>query len=213
MQINEIWPTYIGISQRDSSECSDHESIYNLLKELESKNLVEDKGGLGFVTDGYIHEHEQLEKLNKWLQEQVYIYADSIGWDIKKEDFFIANSWAVLSKDGASTHNPHIHANSLLSTVYYINAPKGSALLGFINPSYKWESWQPDYKEKTSITEGEYHIPPAAGQCVTFRSNIPHMTGQNMFTDDSQLQERICIAYSWNAKNLGSKTKGIRYGI
>lgn len=213
MDVKEIWPTYIGISYRDKSLCSDHKSIYNVIKEMQKQNDVTDKDGLGFVTNGYIHDHKDLTELNSWLQDQVYDYTDKIGWDIDKEELYIANSWGVLSKNHASTHNPHIHANSILSTVYYINAPKGSALLGFINPELKFKSWCPDYKEKTSITEGEYHVSPKGGQCVVFRSDLPHMTSRNNFEDATQLQERICIAYSWNIKNLGKKSLGLRYGM
>lgn len=213
MDVKEIWPTYIGISHREKLQCSDHSSIYSLLKKISDEGNVTDKDGLGFVTNDYIHQYSELQTLNNWLKDQVHAYTDQIGWDVDKEDLFIANSWGVVSRNGASTHNPHIHANSILSTVYYINAPKGSALLGFINPQLKFKSWCPDYKEKTSVTEGEYHVSPKGGQCVVFRSDVPHLTSRNNFVDDTQLQERICIAYSWNIKNLGKKSLGLRYGL
>lgn len=214
MNLNSIWPTFIGVAQREADQCKqDHKDIYNLIKGLEGSQSFDNGENLGFVTDGSIHELPELSKLNNWIKKQVYTYCRDINWDVEEEDFFIADSWAVLSKNGASTHRPHIHANSLISTVYYVNAPKGSGLLCFVNPSLKWESWQPDYIEKTTITEGEYHVLPIAGQCVIFRSNLPHMTGQNNFTDESELHERICIAYTWNVKNLGGKSRGRRYGI
>ena len=46
-----------------------------------------------------------------------------------------------------------------------------------------------------------------------FRSDIPHMTGQNNFTNRTELQERIVIPYTFNLKNLGKNSRGRHYGI
>ena len=211
MKVNSIWPTHIGVSQREDT--SDHKEIYELIKRQEKENSIDNGEGLGFVTDGSLHQHPEMQKLNTWLIEQVQIFGDSIGWDIDIEDIFVANSWAVVSMNGASTHKPHIHANTLLSSVYYLNAPEGSAPLGLLQPNLKWEAWQPDYKERTINTEGEYYIPAKTGQCVLFRSSIPHMTGQNAFSNMSELQERVVIPYTFNLKNLGKKSRGRHYGI
>jgi uncharacterized protein (TIGR02466 family) len=211
MKVNSIWPTHVGVSQREDT--SDHKEIYELIKRQEKENSIDNGEGLGFVTDGSLHQHPEMQKLNTWLIEQVQIFGDSIGWDIDIEDIFVANSWAVVSMNGASTHKPHIHANTLLSSVYYLNAPEGSAPLGLLQPNLKWEAWQPDYKERTSNTEGEYYVPAKTGQCVLFRSSIPHMTGQNAFTNMSELQERVVIPYTFNLKNLGKKSRGRHYGI
>lgn len=213
MQINPIWPTFVGVVQRDENLCGDHKEIYDLIKSLEGKQSIDNGEGLGFVTDGLLHKFSQLDRLNSWLIDQVNEFSKNIGWDIDKEDIFISNSWAVVSKNGASTHKPHIHANTLLSAVYYLNAPQGSAPLGLLQPNLKWESWQPDFIERNSITEGEYYVPAKTGQCVLFRSNIPHMTGQNSFSDMSELQERVVIPYTFNLKNLGKKSRGRHYGI
>lgn len=211
MQVNAIWPTYVGVSQRDVVK--DHKSIYDLILRLEKENSIDNGEGLGFVTDGLLHEHPEMQELNSWLIKQVYDFSDSVGWDVDIDDIFIANSWAVLSKNGASTHKPHIHANTLLSAVYYLHAPEGSAPLGLLKPEFKWETWQPDFKERTTITEGEYYIPAKTGQCILFRSSIPHMTGQNAFSNMSELQERVVIPYTFNLKNLGKKSRGRHYGI
>jgi len=48
---------------------------------------------------------------------------------------------------------------------------------------------------------------------VIFRSDIPHMTGQNNFTNRTELQERIVIPYTFNLKNLGKNSRGRHYGI
>jgi hypothetical protein len=56
-------------------------------------------------------------------------------------------------------------------------------------------------------------VPAKTGQCVLFRSSIPHMTGQNAFTNMSELQERVVIPYTFNLKNLGKKSRGRHYGI
>jgi len=211
MKVNSIWPTHVGVSQREDT--SDHKEIYELIKRQEKENSIDNGEGLGFVTDGSLHQHPEMQKLNTWLIEQVQIFGDSIGWDIDIEDIFVANSWAVVSMNCASTHKPHIYANTLLSSVYYLNAPEGSAPLGLLQPNLKWEAWQPDYKERTINTEGEYYIPAKTGQCVLFRSSIPHMTGQNAFSNMSELQERVVIPYTFNLKNLGKKSRGRHYGI
>lgn len=211
MQVNTLWPTYVGISQR--KDCTDHKDIYDLIKRQEKENSINNGEGLGFVTDGSIHKHSEMQNLNTWLIEQVHAFGDNIGWDIDIEDIFIANSWAVVSKNTASTHKPHVHANTLLSAVYYLHAPEGSAPLGLLEPNLKWEMWQPDFKERTSVTEGEYYVPAKTGQCVLFRSSIPHMTGQNSFSNMSELQERVVIPYTFNLKNLGKKSRGRHYGI
>jgi len=213
MQVNSIWPTHIGITDRPSDQCNDHKDIYSLIRKLEKDQSIDNGENLGFVTDGTIHQYDELEKLNKWLIKQVCNFSEKIGWDVDEEDVFIANSWAVLSKNGASTHKPHIHANTLLSTVYYLHAPEGSAPLGLLQPDIKWKAWQPDFIERTVNTEGEYYVPAKTGQCVIFRSDIPHMTGQNNFTNTSELQERVVIPYTFNLKNLGKKSRGRHYGI
>ena len=213
MEVNSIWPTNVGIAQRPIDDCNDHETIYNLIKRLEKDNSIDHGEGLGYVTDESIHQYDEMQYLNTWLIQQVHNFSDSIGWDVDIDDIFVANSWAVVSKHGASTHKPHIHANTLLSTVYYLHAPEGSAPLGLLQPDVKWKAWQPDFKQRTVDTEGEFYVPAKTGQCVIFRSDIPHMTGQNNFTNTTELQERIVIPYTFNLKNLGKKSRGRHYGI
>ena len=209
MQINPIWPELIGVSQKE--DLADHEKLTKFIYDLEDTQSFNNGENLGYVTDEYLHTHKEVDSLTAWILGQVFLYTEQIGWKVDPKDIFPADSWAVVSKNGASTHRPHVHSNTLLSVVYYLKVPKGSAPLGFLNPGFKFRGMAPDVKERTSITEGEFWIEPKEGQCVIFRSDIPHMTGLNQFEDTTA--KRISVAYTFNFKSLGQYSKGKHYGM
>lgn len=142
--------------------------------------------------------HPEISKITDFIIDGAQKYADTMLWDIKKEDWYIADCWWNASTGHSTTHFSHIHANSLLSIVFYVNMPTGAGSLIFPHPLIQSHSFKPNATGWNMANSLEYSITPKNGSCVIFRSNTPHMVEQN-FTDGL----RVTVAFTLNIKNLG----------
>lgn len=191
----ELFPTTVLVYDTDI----DTSEIYNLIK-----RLIEDGDHAGKKTPDIWqslsgqNQHPEIAKLTEFVVESAQNYADKMLWDVKKEEWYIADCWWNASTGHSSTHFSHIHANSLLSVVFYVNMPIGAGSLIFPHPLIQTHSFKPNTIGWNNANSLEYCINPKSGSCVIFRSNTPHMVDQN-FTNEL----RVSVAFTLNVKNLG----------
>lgn len=142
--------------------------------------------------------HLEIKKIREFVISCAQDYSKQMLWDIDISDWYVADCWWNASTGKSSTHFAHIHANSLLSAVFYVNMPEGSGSLIFPHPQIQTHSLKPNTTGWNVLNSLEYVIKPKQGSCVIFRSNTPHMVDQNN-TDEL----RISVAFTLNVKNLG----------
>ena len=102
--------------------------------------------------------------------------------------------WIMINSP--NTYNcSHTHPNSHLSGVFWINAPKNSGDLKFINPSnfeayVELHCYVNQFKLDTNVYES-YIYTPTAGKMVTFPSYVIHEVLDNKSNED-----RIAVSYN-----------------
>ena len=102
--------------------------------------------------------------------------------------------WIMINSP--NTYNcSHTHPNSHLSGVFWINAPKNSGDLKFINPSnfeayVELHCYVNQFQLDTNVYES-YIYTPTAGKMVSFPSHVTHEVLDNKSNED-----RIAVSYN-----------------
>ena len=102
--------------------------------------------------------------------------------------------WIMINSP--NTYNcSHTHPNSHLSGVFWINAPKNSGDLKFINPSnfeayVELHCYVNQFQLDTNVYES-YIYTPTAGKMVSFPSHVIHEVLDNKSNED-----RIAVSYN-----------------
>jgi uncharacterized protein (TIGR02466 family) len=191
----QLFPTTVSIYDTDL----DTSKIFNLVTGLiESGDHAHKKTLDIWQSLSGQNKHDAIEKIVPFIIECAQDYADQMLWKINKEDWYIADCWWNASTGSSTTHFAHIHANSLLSAVFYVNMPEGSGSLVFPHPQVQAHAIKPDNTGWNVMNSLEYAIKPKNGSCVIFKSSTPHMVEQNHTTN-----LRISVAFTLNIKNLG----------
>lgn len=88
----------------------------------------------------------------------------------------------------------HIHSGSIISCVYLLQCPKGSAGLSFAPQVRSAINLEPNKKNNLSYDYASYDA--MEDSLVIFKSDIPHMVAQGSNTED-----RISIAFNFKEKH------------
>ena len=121
--------------------------------------------------------------------------SEDMCWDLKNFQLKITNCWSIINKKLASNAG-HIHANSLISSAYYIKANKNSGNLIFDDPRPAASIKKGPYKSLGTWNEGNISITPYAGLLVMFPSYLVHHVQPNMSDD-----ERIILSFNLDIKS------------
>jgi len=150
----ELFPTVVGFYELDI----DNDFLYNSVKDLEKNKDGRYLDDLIFQSRGNLHQHKDFETLNTKISNCVLDYLNKHSYKFWTHDLYISNCWANLSKDYACTHRAHIHRNTLVSAVYFINAPEGSGKLYFPHPNVTGEMLRADDRELHRYNWMEYIV-------------------------------------------------------
>lgn len=134
---------------------------------------------------------KNLSTFIKLIEEQSNIFAESIGI---KSNLKIQNMWLNINcyKD---SNLGHIHGDSILSGVYYIDVPKDSGEIHFRPPSAIFlPLFWPDknIKQFTPFTSSYWEIFPRKNQLLIFPSWLEHAVKPNM----NKTKKRISVAFN-----------------
>ena len=118
--------------------------------------------------------------LKKLILEQVNIFTTNY-LKVVDAEFYFLNSWINkhYPKDWAQDH---MHENSILSGVYYLNTPKdGGGIVfvkGMVNKKY-FLNLTPNVSEYNYVTSKEMTFQVNQGKLVIFPSNLMHRVEEN----------------------------------
>jgi hypothetical protein len=108
-------------------------------------------------------------------------------------DLKINNMWFIINKY-KDFNLPHTHTFSKISGTFYVNVPKNSGDLIFINDS-KIESYldKPYISEYNSHNSSTYFVPPEENMLYLFPSWLNHYVKPNL-----SKEKRISISFNLN---------------
>ncbi len=110
----------------------------------------------------------------KKIQPKVMDFARELHWDVNVKKLVPLSCWANAMGPGAH-HGLHHHPMSMISGVYYINAPTGSAPFIVEDPRVAHFMNSPSRKQ-TAPTRDQLRVTlkPKAGDFILFESWLKH---------------------------------------
>lgn len=137
----------------------------------------------GFTVDINIIERLQLTEIENFILKNVKEYMYN-SFKVKDElEFFIARSWFTKTGPGGFGRK-HMHTNSILSGVMYIQtSPKCGNLL-LHSATRKFGSIEFSYAEENQHNSIFISMPPKDGMMIIFPSTVEHEIGKNLSEED-----------------------------
>ena len=112
------------------------------------------------------------------------------GWPFKADKVKINEMWSIINKKN-SYNESHIHPNNLLSSVYYVRAPKDCGKIIFNNPNQVSLNRFPKDLKKTEFSANIQKIEPKEGNLLLFPSYLWHSVETNNSDED-----RVIVSFN-----------------
>jgi uncharacterized protein (TIGR02466 family) len=186
-QTELIFPTPIHLVQfTNLGFCTRAKNaIYNLDRK---ERLSSDE--LHWCTPDDLHLRQEFIELKNVIMSEVSLYLDNLG--VIRDGEKMTCMWANVSKS-KNRHAVHIHPNSFLSGVLYLNAPSVAGNIGFKDPRPGAEIFAFDYKDDSIFKHRTREVVPKEGLLILFPSWLGHGTTRGNF-DDSE--DRISLSFN-----------------
>jgi uncharacterized protein (TIGR02466 family) len=187
--IKDIFKVPIYVKNLSLNNDSIKDYCYLLKKEDTIGRVISNFGG--WQSKDLQGTHLPLNDLFKEIINHSSLFMKEI--QLKKYDNIkIDNIWVNINGHKDS-NNTHLHPNSLISGVYYVNAFENAGALKFSRDDIIAYDWN----ERTIDTLNEYNSisyfsKPVVRNLVLFPSWLSH----SVFPNESQTQERISISFN-----------------
>ena len=116
--------------------------------------------------------------------------SDDMCWDLKNFQAKVTSCWSIINQKFASNAG-HIHANSLISSAYYIDVGKNCGKIIFDDPRPGATIKKGPYSAVGSWNQGNVIVEPQTGLLVMFPSYLVHHVQPNMSE-----KERIILSFN-----------------
>jgi uncharacterized protein (TIGR02466 family) len=145
---------------------------------------------LGWHSVNNLHQRESLGELNKIILQNVLGIAKFLRWDLQQFSLEITTCWAIVN--GKMAYNSvHNHPNSILSGVYYLQAPENCGGIYFSDPRPASQMLIPPMEEFNLWTYPKVSYKPHEGTMLLFPSWLLHGVEMNM-------SEELRVSLSFN---------------
>jgi uncharacterized protein (TIGR02466 family) len=155
-----------------------------LLQEIKSEQQRDQKGEqwsniLGWHSVSNLHQREIFAQFNQIINQNILEVASDLHWDLQKFSLELKSCWAIVNGKLAS-NSVHNHPNSILSGVYYLQAPENSGVISFADPRPAAQMLVPPMTEYSLWTLPKISYKPQAGTMLLFPSWLLHGVEMNM---------------------------------
>lgn len=162
--IYNLFPTAVG----------HYKTKRNLTKaELKFINGQEKRENEGNKTsaDHYILKNTELLNLSKFLEESLKDYLDQTLNPVEGNDIYITQSWINYTETGGY-HHKHVHPNSVVSGVFYVDTDPERDRINFFKDSYN--AIQIETKEWNEYNSQSWWYETVIGDLYLFPSRVAH---------------------------------------
>ncbi len=155
-----------------------------LLQEINAEQQRDRKGEqwsniLGWHSASNLHQRASFAQFNSMIGANVLEVANCLHWDLQRFSLELKSCWAIVNGKLAS-NSVHNHPNSILSGVYYLQAPENSGVISFIDPRSAAQMLVPPMTEFSPWTLPKISYQPQAGTMLLFPSWLVHGVEMNM---------------------------------
>lgn len=174
----------------------DHQKLnYLLLQEIRAERQENPEGEkrsniLGWHSSSKLYKREGFSEFVKIISQNSLEVATALHWDLTKFFMEITGCWAIVNGKMAS-NSVHNHPNSILSGVYYLQAPENCGAISFHDPRSAAQMLMPPMTEFSPWTLPKISYKPQAGTMLLFPSWLSHNVEMNM-------SEKVRISLSFN---------------
>jgi len=147
-----------------------------------------------FVLDAW-----KFNKIKQQIVDSVKLFADEVLC-YEYDHLYVTQSWVNVNPPGSS-HHSHMHQNSVLSGVLFLNTFEDCGDIQFYPPFNKQLSPKVTFKEDNDLTWGHYYFTPSNGDLIIFPSYFEHAVGKNLSTDKT----RISLSFNTFFTPMGDK--------
>ena len=187
-----IFPTYVNTFFLETNSFEQISKKFVEGKQNKLYNGLYDENIDVYTTEHVLHEVEEFYELTDIVKRCFDISLNRL--DINHQGADIISMWANIhgSKNGGF-HDLHLHPNSYLSCVFYINVPEGSGNIFFEDPRecknmVVWDSkhFSDNYEKYRS-----WQFTPKTGMIIVFPSYLRHKVKRGKFKDG---EHRIVVS-------------------
>lgn len=159
-------------------------------KEIQFINDLERRPNIGNQTsvDNYIFKSKELKRVSDLIDKAINDYFKRVFAPEKNIRLYVTQSWANYSKTG-QYHHRHLHPNSIVSGVLYVNAVPEIDRIYFYND--KEPMLEIATKDWNVWNSKSWWLPVSTNNIVLFPSTLNHMV-ENVINAD----ERVSIAFN-----------------
>ena len=192
--INGIFATPISIEKFERDFTSKEYKFIEKSKINSHKN----KGGNVTSNENYILNKKSFSSLKKELDKRVKDYFNNVISISNNVEPYITQSWLNYTLAN-QYHHKHIHYNSIVSGVLYINADKKNDKIKFFKPHY--QTIKLPTKEYNLWNSDAWWFSVETGDLFLFPSSLAHMVENKQGTNT-----RISLSFNTFVKGtLGVK--------
>jgi uncharacterized protein (TIGR02466 family) len=135
-------------------------------------------------------ERPEFKPLRSVIMSEATSFARSLHLDIDKHPLRLNECWLNVYATGQA-QEVHVHPNSVLSGIYYAQAPEGCGELLLHSP-YADIMLDPPTTRNAPLNASIIPIHPQDGMMVLFRSFVRHSVKPNLL----KCEERVSIAFN-----------------
>jgi uncharacterized protein (TIGR02466 family) len=170
-----------------------------LLQEIQAEQQRDPKGEkwsniLGWHSASDLQQRESFAGFTKIINENVLEVATCLHWDLSKIALDIKSCWAIVNGKMAA-NSVHNHPNSILSGVYYVQAPDNCGVISFQDPRPAAQMLVPPMTEFSLWTLPKISYKPQAGTMLLFPSWLLHGVEMSL-SDDLRISMSFNIGMS-----------------
>jgi len=145
-----------------------------------------------YKSNGGLNEYKDFDEFTNWIHDQARWYLNELGYKCPNE--FSTQIFASEMLEG-DKHGPHTHPNSILSGVFYLQAPEGSSKILFNDPKPYRKYIDLEVENNTLHNYHQVFFNAEKGLLVLWQSWIEHEVPEN-----KSQEGRITLVF-----NLGDK--------
>ncbi|MBI28934.1 MAG: hypothetical protein CFH21_00153 [Alphaproteobacteria bacterium MarineAlpha5_Bin11] len=183
--------TPIWIGEVDNAE-SINKNILEYINVIKKENPqgLSKSNQLGWHSPDLDLKNEVIKNFFYNISPMIKEVSDDMRWDLSGFEIKVSSCWSIINKKFASNAG-HIHANSLISSAYYVQIGKDCGNIVFDDPRPGAVVKKHKYTKVGDWNQGNVSIEPKEGLLVMFPSYLTHYVQPNMSD-----KERIILSFN-----------------
>jgi uncharacterized protein (TIGR02466 family) len=194
--IQKYFPSLIGVSKLDMPKNLKNKAV---TKCIDLKNKIKNGGENWLSRDTYntlgtfnFFKDKDFNFISSYIKKEIIDYCNQLHIDFNKLNLNTSDAWFNYYKKG-DYQEYHVHPESALSAVFFLDGPKNSSRIFFKSPINPFS--RVPYKSYKEDTYKTIYFNMKPGMLLIFDSSLEHAVEQH-----KEKEARISLATNFNLK-------------